>query len=64
MDTESMMQKLRDLEKAMGKPNPEEPEMDDDQAEEFEEKETVDSACKLPGMIHTNLIPWYTSGFQ
>ena len=64
MDTESMMQKLRELEATMGKTDPEEPEVDDEPAEQFEEKETVDSACKLPAIVHTSLIPWYTSGFQ
>lgn len=34
-------------------------------AEEVKEKRrTLDSACMLPGAIHSDLIPWYTSGYD
>lgn len=37
--------------------------MDLQSAEEVEEKRrTSDSACILPGVIHSDLIPWYTTG--
>jgi len=29
-----------------------------------EKRRASDSVCKLPGVIHSNLIPWYTTGFE
>lgn len=66
MDRETFIQKLRELEKLLdGSEIRESGEMEEDQAEEIQYTTSCWlPACKLPGLIHSHLIPWYTSGFQ
>ena len=39
-------------------------ESEEDPAEEVQHHTSCDFTCKMPGVIHSNLMPWYTSGFQ
>lgn len=65
MDRDKFIQKLREVEARCGEEIlTEASDTEEDPAEEVQHHTSCDFACKLPGVIHSNLIPWYTSGFQ
>lgn len=65
MDTESIMQKIREFEERHGGDSFKlEPDVDDEPAEEIQHHTILIFSCKLPEVFHTILIPWYTTGFQ
>ena len=65
MNIETFIQKLREMEARYGDEIlTEASEPEEDPAEEIQHHTSLIFACKLPGVIHSNLIPWYTSGFQ
>lgn len=65
MDRETLLQKLREREEFLAdKEICSEPEPEEDQAEEVQHHTFCLPACKLPGIFHAILIPWYTTGFR
>lgn len=65
MDRETLIQRLRELESRYDQEIiTEASESEEDPAEEVQHYTSCDFACILPGVIHSNLMPWYTSGFQ
>lgn len=63
MDIETFIQRFREMEAQYGEFADNEPD-GEDPAEEIQHHTSLIFTCKLPGVIHSNLIPWYTSGFQ
>lgn len=65
MDIETFKQRLREMEARWDQEIlTEASESEEDPAEEVQHHTSCDFACVLPGVIHSNLMPWYTSGFQ
>lgn len=65
MDRETLMQRLLEMAARYDQEIiTEASESEEDPAEEVQHHTSLIFACILPGVIHSNLIPWYTSGFQ
>lgn len=65
MDKETLMKRLREMEARYDQEIiTEASEPDEEPAEEVRHHTCLIFACILPGVIHSNLMPWYTSGFQ
>lgn len=65
MDIETFIQKLREMEARYGREFiTEDFEEEPEPAEEIKHHTSLIFACNLPGVFHTILIPWYTTGFQ
>lgn len=64
-EIQNLIEKIREFEALHGDGrDADEMDLEEDPAEEIQHHTSCDFACILPGVIHSNRIPWYTAGFQ
>lgn len=65
MDRETLIQRFREMEARYDQEIiTETSDSEEDPAEEVQHHTSCTFTCILLGVIHSNLIPWYTSGFK